>query len=179
MVGEDTDTAGNRLALLNAFYRQHPVTGPTERSAPTATAKAPLNLAMVDHIDRSLREVVDHTRAANPEAGPLPDHLSGVYKWMRDSTENADETVAQRTAVLEYRHRLEHAVRAGDAKVIRPHRCLECGTVGLFWQAASWRAVCVNRHCAADNGGVSRSWTLSQLAHEHVVSKESLNECAT
>jgi hypothetical protein len=126
-----------------------------------------------------VQEVVQHTRTANPEAGPAPSRADAVYDWCREHTQHSDETVRQRTATIEYRQYLEHAIQAGDVKVVRRHRCPSCGTVGLLWQRHTQRAVCVNRHCARRNSGVSRSWTLANLAYEYIASKKSLKECAT
>lgn len=183
---EDTDTAAGRLHQLHIYYREYPVTGPEGHSyisgGPRATRTSPslpFNADVVDHIQASVQEVIQHTRAANPKAGPLPPEVEGVYDWCHEHTAHADEAVAERTAALEYRHRLEHAIRAGDTQVIRPHRCPGCGTVGLSWQAPIQRALCLNRHCARRNGGVARTWSLANLAYEAVASKKRLKDCAT
>lgn len=176
---DETDTAAARFGHLLNYFKERPVTGPVEGHAASRSTPAPMNLAVLDHIEASVAEVVQHTRDANPEAGPIPSRADAIYDWCREHTEHADETVRQRTATIEYRQYLEHAIQAGDVKVVRPHRCPSCGTVGLLWQRQTQRAVCINRHCARRNGGTSRSWTLASLAHEHVASKESLKECAT
>lgn len=181
-IGEDgTDTAAGRLLELHEYFREHPVTGPAIRSTPSTVPGTPLNLATHDYIAASVAEVVQHTRAANPQAGPLPARVEAVYDWCREHTQHADEAVAERTAALEYRHRLEHAIRAGDDKVIRPHRCPdpECGTITLHWQADIQRAMCLNRNCAKRNGGIARRWTLARIAYEAVASKKRLRDCAT
>lgn len=178
-IGDDTDTAAARLLEIHEYYREYPVTGPTVRSTPSATPGTPLNLATLDYVTATVQEVVQHTRAANPDAGPLPARVEAVYDWCREHTQHTDQATAQRLETLEYRHRLEHALRAGDDKVVRPHRCPACGTVGLHWQQADQRARCLNRHCARRNGGVSRSWSLARLAYEYVASKKHLKDCAT
>lgn len=175
---EDGDTAAARLRQLHE-HLQHPVTGRAERAAPSPRPGAPVNLDVIDHISRCVTEVVEHTRAANPDAGPLPARVEAVYQWCRENTKYADGVVPQRTATIEYRHRLEHAVRAGDGKIVRPHRCPSCGTLGLHWQAAIQRAMCLNIHCAKRNGGTHRTWTLAKLAHEHVAAETMLRDCAT
>jgi hypothetical protein len=86
-----------------------------------------MNLGMLDYIDASVTEVVQHTRTVNPDAGPLPAHVADVYDWCRQHTEHAPDIDQQRSRALEIRHRLEHAVRAGDARVVRPIRCPACG----------------------------------------------------
>ncbi|MFK0288283.1 hypothetical protein ACIQVL_48600 [Streptomyces sp. NPDC090499] len=180
-----TDSATRRLAELHAYFRGHPVNGPEGHSytrlgghATSASPGLPYNERVADHIRTSVTEIVTHTRTANPDAG-LPERIADVYDWAREHTQHAPEDVQFRRDVLEYRHRLEHAVQAGDASVVRPHRCPACRTVGLHWQTDRQRAVCVNLHCAKGNNGISRSWTLGRLALEHVAREKSLRECAT
>ena len=181
----DTDSAGQRLAQLNAFFREHPVRGPEghsyshfSRHSTFNTPGIPYNAQICDHIDAAVTEVITHTRAANPDAG-LPDDLARVYDWAREHTALAPDDVQFRRDVLEYRHRLEHAIAAGDTRVVRPHRCPSCNTIGLHWQTDRQRAVCLNLHCARTNHGRSRSWTLGRLAFERVAAEKSLRECAT
>lgn len=177
--GDATDTAAGRLHQLHEHFLQHPVTGPTARSAPNSTPAAPLNLGTLDHIAQAVAEVAAHTYAVNPDAGRLPDRVAGVYDWCRENTPNATELQEQRRETLEVRHRLEHAVRAGDKLVVRPLRCPACRTVGLHWQAQEWRAVCFNVHCSRAHGGEHQRWTLSELAHEQVAAEKMLRDCAT
>lgn len=187
---EDTDTAASRLAQLNEYFHTHPVTSAEGHSytafaahTPRTTSPMPYDAALVHHIGASVAEVVHHTRAVNPEAGPLPGHVAGVYAWARQHTEHAPDTDRQRAATLEYRHYLEHAIAAGDTDIVRPHRCPACGTYGLHWPAGTRdpkaTALCVNLHCARDNKGIHRRWSLAQLAHEHVATEKTLRECAT
>ncbi|MFG2970869.1 hypothetical protein ACGFZS_47135 [Streptomyces sp. NPDC048288] len=182
----DTDNASQRLAELHHYFREHPVTGPeghsytrpgTGHAASTAPG-LPYNQRVCDHIRASVTEVVQHTRTAAPDAG-LPQHIEDVYDWAREHTENAPADVQLNRDITEYRHRLEHAVHAGDFSVVRPHRCPACRTLGLHWQPERQRAVCLNLHCARSNKGHSRSWTLGRLALEHVTAEKSLRECAT
>lgn len=178
-IADDTDTASARLHQLSTYFRTHPATGPTERTSRSTTPGAPLNLGVVDHITRAVAEVVDHTRTVNPDAGPLPAHVAAVYDWCREHTQHAPEIEQQRRETLELRHRLEHAVQAGDGLVVRPIRCPACGTIGVHWNAQAWRAVCLNRNCARRNDGVSQTWTLAQLAHHQISAQKSLRDCAT
>lgn len=182
--GDDTAAAGHSLRLLQNHFLQRPVTGADGHSyissepRPTRTQPgAPADLDVVDHIAASFREVVDDTLAANPAASPLPDRVDRVYAWCIDNTRNTSEAQQQRRDTVIYRQQLEHAIAMGDTSVVRPHRCPECGTVGLHWSAG--KARCVNRHCAARNGGISRSWSLARLAYEYVASKKRLTDCAT
>lgn len=159
------DDAAARLALLARHFREHPVTGPSERRAPQATAGAPVNLSVVDHIDASVREVADYTRSVNTAAGPLPQHAEDVYAWCVDNTRHTPEAVQQRRDTIVFRQYLEHALRAGDASVVRPIRCPECRTLGLMWKAG--RVMCTNRKCV-DEEGMTRVWSLGRLAHAHI-----------
>lgn len=170
------DTAAARLRDLTAYFREHPVSGPTEGRTPTRTAKVPLSLATLDHINASVAEVIDHTRTANPHAGPAPSRADAVYDWARQHTRLADDTVRQRTEVIEYRQYLEHAIRAGDwRKVIRPQRCPECRTFGLMWRADMQAALCTNTRCV-DEDGTSTTVTLARIAHQHVTSRKNLRD---
>lgn len=187
---DTADTAATRLHQLHEFFREPPVTGPEGHSytafqarTPASASPALCDMGVVEHIDAAVAEVVHHTRAINPDAGPLPDHVAGVYGWAREHTAHADEMAQQRRDTLEYRHYLEHSIRAGDNTVIRSHRCPDCGTLGLFWphgeRNIKAKASCVNRHCADANGGLSRSYSLDRLAFERVAVEKSLRECAT
>src|SRR5688572_11076352 len=75
------DTAAARLRQLTQYFREHPVTGPVEGHAASRSAPAPLSLATLDHIHASVNEVVEHTHAANPKAGPAPARADAVYTW--------------------------------------------------------------------------------------------------
>lgn len=186
----DTDTAAARLHEL-LHYRQRPVTGPEGHSftafrarTPATSAPIPYDTDVVEQIDAAVAEVVAHTRTVNPEAGPLPDRVAAVYDWAREHVEHAPETDRFRQAVIEARHRMEHAVATGDVQVIRAHRCPDCSGFGLHWPSDAGRnpkakAVCANRHCANRNKGVHRRWSLAQLAYEQVAAEKMLRECAT
>lgn len=181
----DSDSASQRLAELHAFFREHPVRGPEGHSytrlgghAASTAPGLPYNERVTDHIRASVTEVIEHTRAANPDAG-RPERIDGIYDWAREHTENAPEDVQFNRDILEYRHRLEHAVHAGDISVVRPHRCPACRTVGLHWNRETQRAVCLNLHCAKNNRGRSRSWTLGRLALEYVAREKTRKACAT
>jgi hypothetical protein len=167
----DTDTAAARLRLLSEHFRQHPVTGPAERSATSVTPQAPVNLTVVDHIRASVREVVDDALAVNPGAGPLPERVQDVYRWYMANTRNAATAQAQRRDTIIYRQQLEHAIALGDTKVVRPHRCPACRAFGLMWDAQRRRAVCTSTRCLTP-GGMSNAWPLQRLAYEHVAAAQ-------
>jgi hypothetical protein len=184
-MGTGDETAASRLRQLRTHFRQHPVTGPeghsyvssAPRSTPAAPA-APAPLHVVDHIHDSVQEVIDDTLAANPDAGPLPERVEGIYLWSMANTRTAEPAQQQRRDTIIYRQALEHAIAMGDTEVIRPHRCPACRTFGLFWRGEFRRAVCTNRRCLDDEGLTSK-WTLAQLAFEHVAARNSMRVHAT
>lgn len=165
--GDTQDTAAARLKHLNEFFREHPVTGPSIGHAPSRSASAPLSLGTLSHVHASVREVIEHTMDVNPDAPMPPSRADAVYDWSRKHTANAPEAERQRAETIEYRQYLEHAIRAGDVKVIRPHRCPECRCLGLMWQDDMQRALCTNSACV-DGSGFSHTFTLSQLATEYI-----------
>jgi hypothetical protein len=168
----DDDTATNRLRLLDTHFRQHPVTGPTERSAPTATATVPLDLGMVDHIRSCVTELADDVLTINQAPTQLPARVADVYAWCLDNTKTAGPAQQQRRDTIIYRQSLEHAIAMRDFKVVPPHRCPACRTFGLLWRPQLQRALCTNRRCLNDEG-TSSTWTLARLAYEHIAGRES------
>lgn len=176
-LNQPEDSAAATLRYLNDYLLEHPVTGPTEGRNPTRTLSTPISLGTLSHIDASVREVIAHTRKANPDAGQAPSRADAIYDWARQHTEHADEAAQQRTQVIEYRQYLEHAIRAGDwRKVIRPQRCPECRCFGLMWR--SGRILCTNSECT-DTDGTSTTVTLARLAHEHVATRKNLRQART
>lgn len=172
------DTAAARLHLLRTHFLERPRTAPTQRSATTTIPGTPVDLAVVDHITASVAEVAEHTRAVNPNAGPLPTEAEDVYAWYREHTRHAPEVVRQRGDVIVYRQRLEHAIAVGDTSVVRPHRCPACATFGLSWQPDMGRVICLNRRCVTKSGS-TRTWSLARIAYEHVAGQKSLRIRAT
>lgn len=174
----DGDTAAGRLHELHAYHRQRPVKSAAGHSyissAPRPTVvdpEAPVDLDVVDHIQASLREVVGDTLAANPEAGPLPARVEAAYSWYIENTANAPEAVRQRRDTVIYRQSLEHAIALGNRKVVRPHRCPQCRTLGLMWPPGGERAVCTNHNCL-DADGMSSTWDLEQLAYAYIAGQK-------
>lgn len=164
---DTTVTAERRMRLIrNEFTTRARSTDPGPRTR-APHSPSPIDLDILDHVTRSVAEIVTHTRAVAPDAGPAPADAAKVYAWMRDHTAHLDETRQRVRDTLVFRQSLEHAVRMGDEKAIRRERCPGCECWGLFWRAAAKRAVCVNRYCVDDMGRPS-VWTLAQLAQHHM-----------
>jgi hypothetical protein len=176
----NTEDAEGRLGTLLKHFRQHPVTGPVERGPASVAPGAPVNLAVVDHITASIREVTAHAREVNPAASPLPTRVQAVYAWYLANTATADAAQQQRRDTIVYKQSLEHAIAAGDRSVVRPHRCPACRTFGLFWRPELSKAVCTNGDCLTRDG-LSHKWTLAKLAYEHIAttSEKAVRDCAT
>lgn len=176
---DTTDTAAARLHQLAAYYREHPVTGPLEGHAATATAPAPMSLGTLDHIRAAVKEVADHTRSINPDAGPIPENVEDVYDWMHEQSRHAPEIEQQRAEVIEYRQWLEHCLRAGDhetvRKQVRKQPCPWCRCWGLMWMPDLREAYCTNTECT-DRDGFSHHLSLSRLAHAHVMTRKNLRQ---
>jgi hypothetical protein len=179
MRSTEDDTAAQLLAQLHEYFLEHPVTGEHTRRPPTTNPTAPANLAVVDHITATVRELADFTRQANPEAEQLPERVQDAYRWCVENTANSPEATQQRRDVIVFRQRLEHAIAMGDDKAVRPIRCPQCRCLGLFWKAEYQRAVCTNGKCLTKDG-LSNRWSLARLATAHVEARqETRRECAT
>jgi hypothetical protein len=169
----DSDGAAARLQHLQRYFREHPVTGPVEGRTTVVHPGAPLSLATLDHVTASVREIADHTYRVNPADGPVPAAAAAVYDWAHKHTEHADDIDRERLATVEYRQYLDHAIRAGDVKVIRRHPCPKCRTWGLMWLHEAQRAICTNTGCL-DRDGCSNQFTLSRIATDHVGGRKNL-----
>lgn len=174
-MGDDTTAAAARRMRLLTDDLARPRSGPRDanrgqvRTSQPTHARPPMHLGILDHVRRSVDEVITHTRAENPDAGPAPADPSQVYAWSRDRTAHcADEQQKVREAIV-YRHSLEHSLRAGDEDVVRPIRCPNCQCLSLFWRARQQRVVCLYQRCSPD--GVPRVWTLAQLAQHQIEKK--------
>ncbi|MFD5899079.1 hypothetical protein [Streptomyces sp. NPDC060366] len=181
MGNTDNGDAADRLRTLEGRIWRFPTGSVNKlpRSGGPTHPEAPLDLDIIDHITASVREAQDHVSANRTEnAGPMPANVADVYDWWRASTPSLDaERTLAREAVI-YRQGLEHAIQAGDTKVVRKHPCPECGCWGLFWRRPEKRAVCANRDCR-DEDGLARMWELKHLAHEHVTRQKMLKATAT
>jgi hypothetical protein len=175
---DDTDTPAARLRLLQKEFVTPRRGGRAERSAPTATAVTPAVLDVIDHMAASVHEVIAHTRAHAPDAGPIPADRAGIYDWAREHTEHLEPELQRVRETVIYRQGLEHAIQAGDTKVVRTHPCRACGCVGLFWDRVTRKAVCVNQRCTSPKGGTN-AWSLSQLADDHIRRQETRRLRAT
>ncbi|MFJ8727721.1 hypothetical protein [Streptomyces sp. NPDC093269] len=177
--GDNEDNAATLLWELHEYIQERRISGPEGHSyissAPRGTVAhpgLPYDSATDDYVRASVQEVVEHTRSVNPDAG-LPPRVQDTYAWMREHTEHAPEEDQFRSEVIAYRQSLEHAIRIGDDKVVRPHRCPKCRTFGLMWMAAASKAVCTNTDCS-NREGLSSRFTLARLAHEHVTARKKL-----
>ncbi|QGZ53404.1 hypothetical protein GPZ77_34835 (plasmid) [Streptomyces sp. QHH-9511] len=173
--GDDTTPAARLRLLQNEFLqpgrgRHH------ERAAKASTPSLPIRVAIYDHIQAAVAEATEHTRAVAPHAGPRPKQAEKTYEWMVEQTAHLDPDRQRNRDALIYRQGLEHAIVMGESKIICRHPCPGCGTWGLFWRRDA--AVCVNRYCA-DDDGVARTWTLQQIAEDHIARKESAAQRAT
>ena len=176
---DDTEEASTSLHLLATHYREHPNNGPSERRSPSVSPGTPLNLGIVDHIDRCIDEVVQHARTEAPKpAGPVPSRVADIYDWYREHTEDAGPEVRLRRDIVIHRQKLEHAIALGEHKVIRTYSCPGCRTWGLQWEPHRQKALCLNRRCR-DRNGMARTWSLARLATQYVTEQESRISRAT
>ncbi|MER8002985.1 hypothetical protein [Streptomyces sp. NPDC095613] len=161
------DTAAHRLRTLATHYIEPARTGTGIRGPRPTEARPPLNINIVSHMAASVAEIVDRAHADAPHAGQAPAVPDGIYQWWRDNTRHLDTEKQQARETVIYRQGLEHAIAMGDFKVIRRHPCPECGCLGMFWRATVGRAACSNLDCT-DQLGLTRTWNLARLAHEHI-----------
>lgn len=177
---DETATARARLRLLKTEYAAPGLRqpGPRTRSAPQPRPSTPADLSFVDYVAKAAREIVTHTQAVAPDAGPPPADDAAKYEWMRRETSHlAVEQQMVRDAML-IRHSLEHALEAGDEDVVRWEPCPRCDCWGLFWRDDQQRVFCANSTCA-DRRGWPSVWTLSQLAEDLVVARNARSVAAT
>ncbi|MGV2914643.1 hypothetical protein [Streptomyces alfalfae] len=166
------------MRLIEQDFKTPRRTGNTGRHAPATTPRAPVDLGTVDYMARQVQEIVDYTKASAPNAPRPPAEAPDVYRWMGESTAHFQGEQQQTRDAIVYRQVLEHALQMGDESVIRRHPCPDCGCWGLFWRPASQRAACINRHCAGP-GQPSHTFTLAQIAHRHIASRETTARRAT
>ncbi|NUP35753.1 MAG: hypothetical protein HOY76_01700 [Streptomyces sp.] len=137
-----------------------------------------MDLGVLDHVIKSVREVTTHTRAAAPNAEPPPAAAADIYQWMIEATPHLDvERKMIRDAMI-YRQGLEHALEMNDEDVVGLEPCPSCACWGLFWQSDHQKAMCANRRCN-DRLGQPSMWTLQQLARHHVARKYADRKTAT
>lgn len=173
------DTAAQRLRLLQQEFVQPTRSGPGDgRSSRITESPSLVNLSVVDRIRAAVYEVEHHTRTVAPDADPFTGPAERVYDYCRQHTAHLETEQQNASEAIIYRQELEHAIAAGDTTVVRKHPCPGCGCWGLYWREAAQRAVCVNRFCVDDNG-LSRTWELKQLAHDHIAQKSAVASRAT
>ncbi|MGS2592084.1 hypothetical protein [Streptomyces hebeiensis] len=172
------DTAASRLRTLAEHYIEPVRTGPAGRGVSSPEGRAPLNLGIINHMAACRAEVLEHAERDAPDAEPAPTLPDGIYAWWRNNTRHLDAEKRQARETVIYRQALEHAIAMGDYKVIRRHPCPACGCWGLFWRATARRAACSNLDCL-DADGMTSTWGLSRLAHEHITRQKNAAERAT
>lgn len=184
-MGAEDDTAA-RLHLLATHHLEPARTDTGQRRATRTQAPLPVDVDMLDHLTASVTEIVTQARtdavaahAADPSVtvAPRPVDDADVYAWWRAIPVSDQERQDERERVI-YRQGLEHAIRAGDVRVVRRHPCPACGCYGLFWEPSQQAAICVNTYCR-DSEGLSRSWPLGHLAYLHVAAQKNLARTAT
>lgn len=168
-MGRDTAAdASHALRLLNhPDLRQHPATGPTGRRTPSTTPGTPLNLGVLDHITKTVDEIVAHTTTITAQPKPLPERVEDLYDWCLENTGHADDVQRRNRDTLIATHALEHTIALGEYDEVCKHPCPGCGRWGLEWDHAGKRAQCLNRRCRTPDG-MSSSWTLARLAAQKI-----------
>lgn len=183
--GDTTESAAAMLRLLQDEFLTPGSPRRDIRVAQSTEPAAPLRLAIYDHIKATGDEIAGLTeslRAAAPTT-PRPAEADRVYAWMVAETAHLEAEVQLARDAVIYRQGLEHAILMGETKVIRRHACPACDTWGLMWDRDRYTAtgagpdeeptgprgavVCLNRYCADDDGAAT-TWTLAQLAEDHV-----------
>ncbi|MET7713744.1 hypothetical protein [Streptomyces sp. NPDC005407] len=182
------DTAARRLRVLEAELHDPWRTPgeqegsrsvrPAGRGSRTVHSPALIHLGILEHMTASRAEVIARARAEVPDTGPDPGLHPGMYTWWRERTAHLAPEIQQARETVIYRQSLEHAIAAGDTKVIRPHPCPDCGCFGLEWDSGRRRAICTYRPCS-DERGMTHAWKLAELAHRHVAGEKMLKSNAT
>jgi hypothetical protein len=171
--------AARALRLLNSDdLRHHPRTAPAERSTPSTTPGAPLNLGIVDYLTQTRTDVVDHVRAVVPDPTPVPAQVDAIYDWYVEQTAGTDEAEQAYRDTLIARQALEHSVRLGNHTVVCEHPCPRCGRWGLMWDEATGRAFCSHGRCRTP-AGLASTWTLGRLAAQQIQRTEIWRRNAT
>ena len=176
--GDDRATTKARLRLLRQELTTTPG-APREPGRRAPEGRPPVDVAIIDYLVEARREVVAHTRAVAPTAGPVPADETAVYDWAYQHTGQAP---AQQRLILDamvIRHGLKHALEAGDESVIRQEPCPGCNCWSLFWMRETRRAVCWNRNCPAAHGPRRSEWTLTQVAEHRAMAQNARSVAAT
>ena len=122
-----------------------------------------MNLGLLDHFERTVRDAKTAVRAAVPTAKPAPADMAAYYQWIEEETAALDRQRARGIEVLVYRQGLEHAMRLGETAVLRREQCPRCACWSLQWRAVTRQAACLVAWCR-DRRGAPSTWTLQQVA---------------
>ncbi|MFF8840550.1 hypothetical protein [Streptomyces sp. NPDC015130] len=181
MSSGDTLNPAERLRLLQDEYLVPGAGQRAERVSKSTEPGTPIRLAVFDHMRESVGEVVALAASMRENQAPStapPAKADSIYRWLVEETDHLDAARQQARDVVIYRQGLEHAIVMGDSKVIRRHSCPNCVTWGLIWDRVHEEVVCLNRHCA-DDDGQHTTWTLKQLAEDHIARRNNRAARAT
>jgi hypothetical protein len=181
MSSGDTLKAAERLRLLQAEFLV-PGAGPrAERVSKTTEPAAPIRLAVYDHMSKSAAEVIALAKSMRDGQDLFtqpPAQAADTYQWLVEETDHLDALRQQERDAVIYRQSLEHAIVMGDLLAIRPHPCPDCATWGLVWNRCEETVVCLNHRCADDDGRLT-TWTLAQIAENHIARRNNRAARAT
>ncbi|MFB7592400.1 hypothetical protein [Streptomyces sp. NPDC056169] len=165
----DTTTPAERLRLLHDEYLTPGPAPHAERVSKSTEPSTPIRLAVYDHIKATVDELTDFADVNRDgrSAAPRPPGVENAYRWAVEETAHLEGRRARIRDAVIYRQGLEHAILMGDTKAIRRHACPDCNTWGLTWHRQRETVVCLNRYCS-DDDGQHTTWTLAQLAENHV-----------
>ncbi|MFF6844693.1 hypothetical protein ACFY8X_38885 [Streptomyces tanashiensis] len=170
MSSGDTLNPAERLRLLQDEYLVPSAGHRAERVSRSTEPGTPIRLAVYDHMRKSVGEVVALATSMCDDQAPFtppPAKAADVYQWLVEETDHLNALRQQARDAVIYRQGLEHAIVMGDLLAIRPHPCPSCATWGLVWNRERETVVCLNRRCADDDGQLT-TWTLAQIAENHV-----------
>ncbi|MFE7547019.1 hypothetical protein [Streptomyces gardneri] len=163
-----------RLRLIHTHFLAPGGGGPrAERVARSTEPAAALRLEVYDHMRDTVTEAAALAKSLCDDQEPYeqpPAAVERVYEWLVAETDHLDERKQRNRDAVIYRQGLQHAILMGEADIIRRHPCPECVTWGLVWDRHREQVVCWNRHCADDDGQPT-TWTLAQLAEDHIARK--------
>lgn len=178
----DTSTPAERLRLIDKYFLAPGGGGPrAERTARATEPAAALRLDVYDHLRGSVDEAAELAKSLCDGAEPYeprPAKLEDTYQWLVEETSHLDQRRQMARDAVIYRQGLQHAILMGDADIICRHPCPDCVTWGLVWDRHREQVVCRNHHCADDDGRPT-TWTLKQLAEDHIARKNHLVARAT
>lgn len=167
----DTTTPAERLRLIDKYFLAPGGGGPrAERTARATEPAAALRLDTYDHLQRTVNEAAALAKSLCDGAEPYeprPAKVEDTYQWLTAETSHLDQRRQMARDAVIYRQGLEHAILMGDTKAIRRHACPGCDTWGLTWDRHHKTVACLNRYCADDDGRRT-TWSLAQIAEDHI-----------